>query len=527
MAEGLGFGRRKLIHEIINTNWETDPVKKQYNFQELLFVVQELLTQEGKPYFDKAVSRRGFRIFDDFIQHLLYRNLANFDSMILVEGEKGCGKSSSAIMIARKWCQLLGIRFDPNRHIAYSNADIMNKIDTLNFFEPLVADESVRFCCVTKDTKINVLISNEEKCVRIDSLLNEDFQVLSYNNKKDIFEYKQCDGAIQTKVDDVYEIELDNGKKIKATKEHLFYTKRGWVKLKDLTDDDEILEQTLKCPICEKEFTPRDTKQKTCGKMNCVNRFHYKKNPRSISKGQGKKKKCFVCGVFFYGEKYVCGNKQCEKELHARVKKLGKFDKRKLRYLRDREDDIKRAQKSYRKIKDTVEYKERKIKYNGEYNKKYNERLTKQKREYHHKNREVMLIKKKEYRDSKKGKKLRKEWTKENKDLVNLQRQKYRKTNGRDVCRACSYRRTERKKNIIHAFTIDDWRKKLIESEGVCVLCNNYIGINILTMDHIYPISHAHKDFLKTGTKRIYTIDDVQPACKSCNSSKRDKVEIC
>lgn len=39
---------------------------------------------------------------------------------------------------------------------------------------------------------------------------------------------------------EVFELELDNGKKVKATAEHPFLTKRGWVMLKDLRNDDEI-----------------------------------------------------------------------------------------------------------------------------------------------------------------------------------------------------------------------------------------------------------------------------------------------
>lgn len=39
---------------------------------------------------------------------------------------------------------------------------------------------------------------------------------------------------------EVFEIELENGKKIRATEEHLFFTNHGLKKLKDLTEDDEL-----------------------------------------------------------------------------------------------------------------------------------------------------------------------------------------------------------------------------------------------------------------------------------------------
>ena len=111
----------------------------------MLFVIQELFDEEGKKYFEKRVSRAGHKIFKHFVKHLLYRNIANYDSMILITSEKGTGKSSAAIMMAREWCLMLGIRFNPARHIAYNNADVMRKIDQLKKFEPIVCDEAIRF----------------------------------------------------------------------------------------------------------------------------------------------------------------------------------------------------------------------------------------------------------------------------------------------------------------------------------------------------------------------------------------------
>ena len=65
--------------------------------------------------------------------------------MVLITSDKGTGKSSAAIMMAREWCKLIGIRFNPARHIAYNNSDVMNKIDVLKKFEPLICDEAIRF----------------------------------------------------------------------------------------------------------------------------------------------------------------------------------------------------------------------------------------------------------------------------------------------------------------------------------------------------------------------------------------------
>lgn len=150
MYEGLGYGKKKLINEIILSNWGIKDVteKKTFTYNEILYIIQEMMEQEGKAYFEgkgHASIMYGFNVFRNFVQLLLYRNIANYDSMILITSEKGTGKSSAAIMLARYWCKLLGIKFSPERHIAYNNADVMRKIDNLNKFEPIICDEAIRF----------------------------------------------------------------------------------------------------------------------------------------------------------------------------------------------------------------------------------------------------------------------------------------------------------------------------------------------------------------------------------------------
>jgi len=145
MSEGLGIGRRRLIKKIAVANFGDDAEKKQYRYNDMLYLIQEMLDEEGKGYQEETTSLRGHAVFRNFVKHMMYRNLANYDSMVLLTSEKGTGKSSAAIMLAREWCRLLGIRFDPARHIAYNNADVMNKIDALNKFEPIVCDEAIRF----------------------------------------------------------------------------------------------------------------------------------------------------------------------------------------------------------------------------------------------------------------------------------------------------------------------------------------------------------------------------------------------
>ena len=79
-------------------------------------------------------------------------------------------------------------------------------------------------------------------------------------------------------------------------------------------------------------------------------------------------------------------------------------------------------------------------------------------------------------------------------------------------------RRYYKMKGIIEKFTKLEWYLKLYKTHGFCPNCNNYLGLNKLTMDHIIPISKVPKGF-------IYTINDVQPLCVSCNSSKNNKID--
>jgi len=275
MSQGLGFGKRRLIEDIVLKNWDLKrPELKTFSYNELLFVIQEMLDEEGKKYFERRVSRAGHKVFKHFVQHLLYRNIANYDSMILITSEKGTGKSSAAIMMARAWCLLLGIRFNPARHIAYNNADVMRKIDQLNKFEPIV--------CVGQNTKIRIKHKGIEHSVEIKKLVGRnDFEVLTYNKEKDIFEYQQPEKVIETKKAITWELELENGIKINATPEHLFLTKnRGYVQLQHLTDGDEVILQSRKCKVCGKEFFNKQwdvlTCSKKCSNSNTKNQIPYR-----------------------------------------------------------------------------------------------------------------------------------------------------------------------------------------------------------------------------------------------------------
>ena len=71
---------------------------------------------------------------------------------------------------------------------------------------------------------------------------------------------------------------------------------------------------------------------------------------------------------------------------------------------------------------------------------------------------------------------------------------------------------------IIQNFTKEEWGKLVDSTKGICPNCDQtYEEGYGLTMDHTPPISKAPEGF-------IYTIQDIKPLCRSCNSSKGVKI---
>jgi 5-methylcytosine-specific restriction endonuclease McrA len=136
---------------------------------------------------------------------------------------------------------------------------------------------------------------------------------------------------------------------------------------------------------------------------------------------------------------------------------------------------------------------------------------------------EICYKKIKKWQKSGKAKKYRKGYYLKNKERVLQSTKKWRKSeNGMQYLKyynaSSSKKRRIRESNIIHDFSYRDWKEKVENTKGFCDRCGRYVGVKNLTMDHIIPISKA-----PYGT--IYTINDVQPLCRSCNSSKNDDID--
>ncbi len=54
------------------------------------------------------------------------------------------------------------------------------------------------------------------------------------------------------------------------------------------------------------------------------------------------------------------------------------------------------------------------------------------------------------------------------------------------------------------------WRKKC--AKGICHYCNSQVGSDMLTMDHLVPLSRGGKSIR----------GNLVPACKECNNKKKN-----
>lgn len=89
-------------------------------------------------------------------------------------------------------------------------------------------------------------------------------------------------------------------------------------------------------------------------------------------------------------------------------------------------------------------------------------------------------------------------WKKENKDKVNVQCQKRRSL----------------KRSAEGSFTIEEWLNLKKKFNFTCPVCLRSEPEIMLTIDHVIPLS-------KSGSNYIINI---QPLCRSCNCSKRDRI---
>jgi len=178
-----------IFEDVLKRNFDGE--KTIFTKQEVLFVLNEM-SNTDKYYNIKQKIFSKYKVFKYFMRYLLYSNLANYDSLVLICGEKGTGKSSFAMMMAREWCKLLGIPFSVKKHIAYTNRQVQDKIESLPKFSPIICDEAINFCTTenwnkseNKDLKIKLgqvrtkhmlyILCMPLKIVKVDSTYRQNF----------------------------------------------------------------------------------------------------------------------------------------------------------------------------------------------------------------------------------------------------------------------------------------------------------------------------------------------------------------
>ena len=104
-------------------------------------------------------------------------------------------------------------------------------------------------------------------------------------------------------------------------------------------------------------------------------------------------------------------------------------------------------------------------------------------------------------------------------EKVREQVRKYQKAHP-EICRLIKQKRREKLHNLIRAYTLQEWKDKLNAANGFCpgYECEpHFVGKENLSMDHTPPVSKAPIGF-------VYTINDINPLCRSCNSRKWNKL---
>ncbi len=127
---------------------------------------------------------------------------------------------------------------------------------------------------------------------------------------------------------------------------------------------------------------------------------------------------------------------------------------------------------------------------------KNKELIKKQRREIYHRNRD------KNIQDA-----IR--WGRINKEKRDIAKKKWRDKN-KELTNHLTKNYIYRKKHAKGSHTLEEYNEKVERFGGLCVYCNKNKGD---TKDHIIPLSKGGTNF----------IDNIVPACRSCNSSKRDK----
>ena len=192
-----------------------------------------------------------------------------------------------------------------------------------------------------------------------------------------------------------------------------------------------------------------------------------------------------------YGLHSQC--RECEREASRKWKK-------------ENAEKVKEYNQKYRK-----ENKKKILEYEKRYRLENAEIIKERKRRYLEKNLERERQRKLEdyYKNKKERLKKHKEWLEKNKQRV-LERQREYYKEHPDIFAGIRQRRRSRLKKVEHNYTWEEWENCKKYFDYKCCYCGEE---RELEQDHFIPLNNGGG----------YTTDNIVPACKSCNSSKRDR----
>lgn len=213
--------------------------------------------------------------------------------------------------------------------------------------------------------------------------------------------------------------------------------------------------------------------------------------------------------------------RQCEREYNKKYEKT---------YYKSNKERILKRSSEYHKL--NAEKRKEKMK---EYYKNNRESRLEYQKEYHKNNRDIILAKGREFRANEENKELIKKrrkqfyqdnkdklkekfiqyrprklmlskmWRERNKDKIKIYNQK-----NKEIFEVNRQKRIAKKKELPNTLTAEQWIFIKDVFDNKCAYCGRELP---LAQDHFIPLSKGGE----------YTVNNIIPACKSCNSSKRSE----
>lgn len=206
------------------------------------------------------------------------------------------------------------------------------------------------------------------------------------------------------------------------------------------------------------------------------------------------------------GFETIC--KECKREYNKKYWKENKekLQKQNAKYYKNNKEKFAEQHKAYRE-----KNKEELLKYNRDYYEENKEKLLEQKKEYYQKNRDEKLKYREGHYKANRDKliKYARGYYKDNKDKIAEYSKGYRENN-RDLRNVLEQRRRAKKNKLPNHFTKSEWKDTKDYFDNRCAYCGSD---EELTQEHFIPLSKGGE----------YTVNNIIPACRSCNCSKKDR----